>query len=215
MGQTYSAYKMKRREIKESQIKREEKRIRDIQTQVEKEKLYYQSRLIVRRQIAEHHEDFKYDLTTVESPYSMYESYTAKKYPNITIKEIRALWINIPHCIRAEWKAGNKKNIENYELADEIPSQNVFELTDEIPSQNVYGHTSPMMPPILADHNQKLDIDEKSSCLICMNQTKNTLFMPCRHLSACYDCTKIITSTSNKCPICREDIKETILFYNC
>ncbi|SBT34384.1 binding protein [Plasmodium ovale wallikeri] len=43
--------------------------------------------------------------------------------------------------------------------------------------------------------------EHDKECLICMTSYKDTLLMPCRHSSFCYDCMKSLRQ--EKCPICR------------
>ncbi|SCN59432.1 E3 ubiquitin-protein ligase, putative [Plasmodium chabaudi adami] len=43
--------------------------------------------------------------------------------------------------------------------------------------------------------------EHDKECLICMASYKDTLLMPCRHSSFCYDCMKSLRQ--EKCPICR------------
>jgi hypothetical protein len=41
-------------------------------------------------------------------------------------------------------------------------------------------------------------------CDICFDNKKNCLFMPCNHVSTCYDCGKqIFDKNQPKCVICR------------
>ncbi|CAA9987892.1 E3 ubiquitin-protein ligase, putative [Plasmodium knowlesi strain H] len=57
----------------------------------------------------------------------------------------------------------------------------VFQFLDIL---DIYGHE---------EHDKE--------CLICMTSYKDTLLMPCRHSSFCYDCMKSLRQ--EKCPICR------------
>lgn len=43
--------------------------------------------------------------------------------------------------------------------------------------------------------------EHDKDCLICMNSYKDTLLIPCRHSSFCFDCMKSLRQ--EKCPICR------------
>ncbi|KAL1188554.1 putative E3 ubiquitin-protein ligase LUL3 [Cardamine amara subsp. amara] len=57
------------------------------------------------------------------------------------------------------------------------------------------------------------DLEDSSDkeCVICLTEPKDTAIMPCRHLCLCSDCAKELRFQSNKCPICREPIKELIV----
>ncbi|ESQ41916.1 hypothetical protein EUTSA_v10013842mg [Eutrema salsugineum] len=47
-------------------------------------------------------------------------------------------------------------------------------------------------------------------CVICLTEPKDTIVMPCRHLCLCSECAKELRFQSNKCPICRQAIKELL-----
>jgi hypothetical protein len=49
--------------------------------------------------------------------------------------------------------------------------------------------------------------DETScECAVCLDQEKNTVFIPCGHFYTCTDCAKALQA----CPICRTAIKERV-----
>lgn len=54
-----------------------------------------------------------------------------------------------------------------------------------------------------------VDIDNKKCCIICLENERNIVFMPCKHLMCCYECSVNFT----KCPTCREKIKKIINIY--
>ena len=56
---------------------------------------------------------------------------------------------------------------------------------------------------------QSRDVDSKI-CIICFHKQVNCLLVPCRHYSLCFACSKALQNTTNKCPICRETIREII-----
>eukprot|EP00817_Percolomonadidae_sp_ATCC50343_P005167 CAMPEP_0117418324 /NCGR_PEP_ID=MMETSP0758-20121206/131_1 /TAXON_ID=63605 /ORGANISM="Percolomonas cosmopolitus, Strain AE-1 (ATCC 50343)" /LENGTH=198 /DNA_ID=CAMNT_0005198765 /DNA_START=679 /DNA_END=1275 /DNA_ORIENTATION=+ len=52
-------------------------------------------------------------------------------------------------------------------------------------------------------------------CCICMENEKTELFMPCRHLCCCKECTMTIQAKQkNACPICRQTIEQVISVHN-
>lgn len=60
-------------------------------------------------------------------------------------------------------------------------------------------------------------LDEKKDenlCEACLTNQKNTIFLPCMHSYTCEDCSLSVRLAGNKCPLCREKIKETILIDN-
>lgn len=50
--------------------------------------------------------------------------------------------------------------------------------------------------------------DSGTECVICMTQPKDTTVLPCRHMCLCCECAQALRLQSNKCPICRQPIKE-------
>lgn len=60
-------------------------------------------------------------------------------------------------------------------------------------------------------------INEEKYCTICKGNTVDTIFVPCRHLNICHDCSVHYNpqSKNNKsCPICREDITNFVILKN-
>lgn len=55
-------------------------------------------------------------------------------------------------------------------------------------------------------------IDE-SLCVVCLDRRRNTILLPCRHLCVCRYCSYKVRSRNYQCPICREDIDETLSVY--
>lgn len=53
--------------------------------------------------------------------------------------------------------------------------------------------------PVLSNQNQQ----ERSECAICMENEKNTVFVPCGHMQSCYSCAQEIKNRNGICPICR------------
>ena len=49
---------------------------------------------------------------------------------------------------------------------------------------------------------------QNASCVICMENPKNHLCLPCKHLCMCEKCCNVTSVT--KCPICREVISEVV-----
>ena len=50
----------------------------------------------------------------------------------------------------------------------------------------------------------------KYECVICLNNPKDTVMMPCKHMCCCSSCYRKNKSKLSNCPICRKAIK-TIL----
>lgn len=48
--------------------------------------------------------------------------------------------------------------------------------------------------------------DDDPECCICMDNVKTQVFLPCRHMCCCADCSQSIIRTNQPCPICRANI---------
>ena len=43
-----------------------------------------------------------------------------------------------------------------------------------------------------------------------MTDPRDTTVLPCRHMSMCSECAKVLRMQSNKCPICRTSIESLL-----
>ena len=43
-----------------------------------------------------------------------------------------------------------------------------------------------------------------------MFEPRDTTVLPCRHMSMCSECAKVLRMQSNKCPICRTSIESLL-----
>lgn len=55
------------------------------------------------------------------------------------------------------------------------------------------------------------DLSQDRACVICLNQERNLLFMPCNHLCACAECG--LNPTIRTCPVCRTVFNNRVVVY--
>lgn len=71
----------------------------------------------------------------------------------------------------------------------------------------------------VGDKNTDKNIEEYGResnplCSVCFYKRPNCLFLPCKHYGMCYQCSKTLQNSTNKCPLCREVVKEIIRVFN-
>ncbi|XP_035197482.1 E3 ubiquitin-protein ligase LRSAM1 isoform X2 [Oxyura jamaicensis] len=71
------------------------------------------------------------------------------------------------------------------------------------PEEEAPSTVTPTAPP--------LRWDEKSECVVCMEQEAQTVFLPCGHVCCCQTCCEQLRA----CPLCRKDITQHVrIFYS-
>jgi len=55
---------------------------------------------------------------------------------------------------------------------------------------------------------------EDNLCNICCVNPRNTFFLPCKHSYTCQDCAILIRGKDDRCPICRNKIKDSVILTN-
>lgn len=54
---------------------------------------------------------------------------------------------------------------------------------------------------------------EERLCVVCQDNEKCTIILPCRHVCLCYECCATIKRTHGRCPICRHVVRRTMRVY--
>ena len=57
------------------------------------------------------------------------------------------------------------------------------------------------------------EASEAAECVICMDQRKNHVLVPCGHLCVCQACADRIMAEGETCPICRTAVREAVAVY--
>jgi hypothetical protein len=52
--------------------------------------------------------------------------------------------------------------------------------------------------------------DVSRECVICMSEPRDTTLLPCRHMCLCHGCASLLRQQTNKCPICRTQVKSLL-----
>jgi len=51
----------------------------------------------------------------------------------------------------------------------------------------------------------------REDCVICLSELKNVVLIPCNHFCVCRPCAQILKLSTNKCPICRGNVRSMIV----
>ncbi|CAI5714249.1 unnamed protein product [Hyaloperonospora brassicae] len=46
----------------------------------------------------------------------------------------------------------------------------------------------------------------RGRCIVCFENCRDAVCIPCGHVAGCYDCTRAVTQESNSCPVCRAHV---------
>ncbi len=71
--------------------------------------------------------------------------------------------------------------------------------------------------PTISGSNKTSEASNKanSDCVVCMVNTRNIVFLPCKHFCICHGCKNSIVESKNLCPMCRTNVEEFLDVYNC
>lgn len=78
-----------------------------------------------------------------------------------------------------------------------------------LPSLPTMNSNKCIYPPV----DDKNDVDFPNFCVICQDQMKSIVLMPCRHLCLCENCYKQLKRYRRACPVCRQPFVQTIQVY--
>jgi len=88
----------------------------------------------------------------------------------------------------------------------------------------VVSYTQPrLLPPLPPPRNDAVLTDEsappaedvsKQDCIICYDEKRETVLLPCGHITACEKCTRAIIATNPKCPVCRKPVGSFVRMYS-
>ncbi len=158
---------------------------------------------------------------------SIYDPHHSKKYVKITMDfvfEVKdTFYFRLKH--HSDIKdvlfdlMTNLCNNINYMLAIKMPDQQQFAITPYVSSikNNIKTLIYTIIDrenkiKLMTDSDTDTDTDTDSDtnnlameCCICMDNKRNTLFYPCKHVGACDICASIIQD----CPLCRQKIETT------
>ena len=151
-----------------------------------------------------------------KSPDIFYQIYLENidKFDNMTLKYLKIinyimLSINIDCDDSSSWEKifehckCNNMCAELLEVLDNISSlANLWKLPENIARRETFLEDSKII-------QIKDDFDNEIICCICLNDKPNIVFMPCKHLCSCLDCSNKV----KKCPICRLKIKDKMKIF--
>ena len=60
------------------------------------------------------------------------------------------------------------------------------------------------------DSGKENNVKENNQCIVCCDQAKDCVLMPCAHLALCFEC----SSKVDQCPLCRGAISNRIKIFN-
>jgi len=56
---------------------------------------------------------------------------------------------------------------------------------------------------------------EAQECVVCMEQEKSYVLVPCGHAVVCKSCAEDIVAMSRECPVCRRSVEQVIKLFHC
>ena len=97
---------------------------------------------------------------------------------------------------------------------DEDDDDDVEIFDDEMDDVTAAVSTLVIDSPVVALKQAKQQQVDESMCCVCMENPKNTCFVPCGHVATCPDCSEILEKKEpSKCPMCRATFTMTMRVY--
>eukprot|EP01084_Bolivina_argentea_P190736 327678_1 len=129
----------------------------------------------------------------------MYDNMDEKDKNIILDSEQKAIENGIQYVTKSIYYGKLMINSNNL-YSTEIISQKTQVKNRAFESQDIYG----------LDRCTDPYSKEENLCVICMTMPRDTALSPCRHLCLCEECSKQLLKRSNKCPVCRSWVADTI-----
>ena len=106
----------------------------------------------------------------------------------------------------AVFTLGTNKEITGVKLIKQVVLINgmPFEL------KTIYGMVAEDGAEEGETHVDVKDDGENTECLVCLDNKKDTVIMPCGHLCVCSECGPSLVKNKHTCPICRSHIQNLI-----
>eukprot|EP01084_Bolivina_argentea_P008352 15655_1 len=64
------------------------------------------------------------------------------------------------------------------------------------------------------DKKSEIEEDDSKLCIVCMDNERDHVLIPCGHIAVCKDCKDNYNQDGAECPICREKVKMVVKTYN-
>ena len=78
----------------------------------------------------------------------------------------------------------------------------------------LFQHSAVQSHPYFCFYCQKevrVNQANQDLCCICIERKKTVVFLPCRHMCTCEQCSDQVLSSTNKCPMCNEEIVQRVV----